>query len=152
MSVTEINTDTRLAFIDKEIEKTEKLLNIYAINSDSYKEVYNLYKDLIATKSELISQEERLIAIYKNTTIHLVRDENGKEHIEPMNNNSEKSIYQEFLDSIDSETLAEMRPVKDDILYVPITVKNLKDKFFAIFKKEQKEYEDFKQEIYNRGL
>ena len=152
--IEKISEKANLTFIDEHIAKVEKLMNIYAINSDSYNEVYKLYKELIALKSELISQQERLIAIYKGTTVHLIRDDNGKERIEPMNDNSEKSAYQEFLDSIDSEPFAKMREVKDgdSIIYVPTTIKSLKDKFFAVFKKEQKDYEDFKQDLYNRGL
>lgn len=151
--VEKISEKANLTFIDEHITKVEKLMNIYTINSDSYNKVFKLYKELIALKSELITQQERLIAIYKSTTVHLVRGENGKERIEPIKDNSEKSVYSEFLDSIDSETFAEMREIKDDgIIYVPTSVKGLKDKFFAIFKKEQKDYEDFKQDLYDRGL
>lgn len=151
--IEKISENANLTFIDGHIRKVEKLMNVYAINSDSYNEVFKLYKELIALKSELISQQERLIAIYRSTTVHLVRDENGKERIESINDNSEKSAYQEFLDSIDSETFAEIREIKDDgIIYVPTSVKGLKDKFFAMFKKEQKEYEKFKQHIEDMGL
>ena len=151
--IEKISERANLTFIDEHIRKVEKLMNVYAINTDSYNEVFKLYKELIALKSELISQQERLIAIYKGTIVHLVKDDKGNEHIEPLYNNSEKSAYSEFLDSIDSKPYAEMREIKDDgIIYVPTSVKSLKDKFFAMFKKEQKEYEEFKQHIEDMGL
>lgn len=151
--IEKISENANLTFIDEHIRKVEKLMDIYAINSDSYNEVFKLYKELVALKSELISQQERLIAIYKSTTVHLVKDDKGNERIEPINDNSEKSAYQEFLDSIDSEPCAEMREFKDDkIIYVPTSVKGLKDRFFTMFKKEQKSYEEFKQRIEDMGL
>ena len=153
LGIEKISENANLTFIDEHIRKVERLMDTYAVNTDSYTKMFTLYKELIALKSELISQQERLIAIYKGTTVHLVKDDKGNEHIEPLYDNSEKSVYQEFLDSIDSETFAEMREIKDDgIIYVPTSIKGLKDKFFAIFKKEQKEYEEFKQHIEDMGL
>lgn len=127
--IEKISEKANLTFIDEHIRKVEKLMNVYAINTDSYNEVFNLYKELITLKSELISQQERLIAIYK-----------GNEHIEPLYDNSEKSTYAEFLDSIDSEPIAKMREINEgELFYIPVRVKNFKDRMLTKFKKTEKE-------------
>lgn len=77
-----LNLDTNndvfdLSFINQEIKRAEKLLTIPAIQTESYNKMLAIYEELVHLRSELISQQERLVAIFKETHYQGFIDTNG---------------------------------------------------------------------------
>lgn len=66
-----------LSFINEEIKRAEKHLTIHAIQTDSYNKMLAIYEELVHLRSELISQQERLVAIFKETHYQSFIDTNG---------------------------------------------------------------------------
>ena len=77
-----LNLDTNndifdLSFINQEIKRAEKLLTIPAIQTESYNKMLAIYEELVHLRGELISQQERLVAIFKETHYQGFIDTNG---------------------------------------------------------------------------
>jgi hypothetical protein len=96
-----------ISWIDDEIRKVQRSLSELP-HYDKDDKLFVLYKELITIRREFIEQYHMLLDIMDRVLIPVDRETNTDK-------TKNKTPYEEFIDSIDSPTYAEMREVKEEL-------------------------------------